>query len=475
MNLPDFCAARVLVVGDVMIDRYWRGPVQRISPEAPVPVVRVEEEEVRIGGAGNVALNAAMLGATTELLGLVGADAAANQVENMLQAQNVNCYLQRVIGSKTISKLRILSRNQQLIRLDSEDNYPAWDPVQLYQDFIARLHDVDVVILSDYAKGALRQVPVLISASRAAGKPVIVDPKDTDFSRYKDATLLTPNLAEFEAVVGHCQSDAEIEERGLALCDSLNLDAILITRSEKGMTLLSRHHTPLHLPTRTQEVFDVTGAGDTVVATLGVAIAAGVSLSEAAVMANVAAGIVVSKLGTATASRQELQKALHRGSEIYCSGILDIGQLQDQMRSARAEGEIIVMTNGCFDILHPGHIDYLEKARRLGDRLIVAVNDDASVQSLKGTSRPVNPLATRMRMLAALSCVDWVVPFSEQTPEHLYCLLLPDVLVKGGDYSEEEVVGSECVKAAGGSVRILSYLNGHSTSDLIRRIQEKKI
>ena len=474
MNLPDFSAARLLVVGDVMLDRYWQGPVQRISPEAPVPVVRIEEEEARIGGAGNVALNAAMLGAYAELLGLVGADAAADQVEHLLQAQDVRCQLQRVLGSKTISKLRILSRNQQLIRLDFEDNYPDWDAAALHKDFVARLSNVDVVILSDYAKGALRHVPCLISASRAAGKPVIVDPKYTDFSRYKDATLLTPNLAEFEAVVGHCQSDVEIEERGIALRESLNLDAILITRSEKGMTLLSRNHKPMHLPTRTQEVFDVTGAGDTVVATLGVAIAAGVALSEAVVLANVAAGIVVSKLGTATASRQELQQALHRGSEIYRSGIVNIENLQAQMRSARADGEKIVMTNGCFDILHPGHIDYLEKARQLGDRLVVAVNDDASVQALKGSSRPVNSLATRMRMLAALSCVDWVVPFSEDTPERLYCLLLPDVLVKGGDYSEEQVVGRDCVKAAGGTVHIISYLNGHSTSDLIKRIQEKK-
>lgn len=474
MNLPDFSVARLLVVGDVMLDRYWQGPVQRISPEAPVPVVRIEEEEVRIGGAGNVALNAAMLGANIELLGLVGADAEANQVEHLLQVQDVRCQLQRVLGSKTISKLRILSRNQQLIRLDFEDNYPDWDSAALHKDFVARLRDIDVVILSDYAKGSLRQAAALISASRAAGKPVIVDPKDTDFSRYKSATIITPNLAEFEAVVGHCQSDAEIEERGMALRDSLNLDAILITRSEKGMTLLARAHSPLHLPTRTQEVFDVTGAGDTVVATLGVAIAAGVDLSEAVVLANVAAGIVVAKLGTATASRQELQQALHRGSEIFRGGIVDIDNLEAQMRSARADGEKIVMTNGCFDILHPGHIEYLEKARQLGDRLVVAVNDDHSVERLKGISRPVNPLLSRMRMLAALSCVDWVVSFSEDTPERLYCMLLPDVLVKGGDYSEEQVAGRDCVIAAGGTVQIISYLSGHSTSDLINRIKAKK-
>ena len=472
MNLPDFSAARLLVVGDVMLDSYWQGPVLRISPEAPVPVVRVEDEEARIGGAGNVALNAAVLGAGTHLLGLAGADATADQIEQLLRAQQVQCQLQRVPGSKTITKLRILSRHQQLIRLDFEDHFPDWDAAALERDFVVQLAKVDAVILSDYAKGVLRHSAALIQAARAAGKPVIVDPKGADFTRYQGATLITPNLAEFEAVVGYCTSDEEIEERGIALRDALKLDAILITRSENGMTLLARDHVPLHLPTRAQEVFDVTGAGDTVVATLGVAIAAGVALPDAVMLANVAAGIVVSKLGTATVSPQELQHALHRGSTAHHRGIFDKAALQAQMRAARAEGERIVMTNGCFDILHPGHIDYLEKARALGDRLIVAVNDDASVQRLKGTERPVNSLANRMRMLAALGCVDWVVPFSEDTPERLYCELLPDVLVKGGDYTEAQVVGADCVKAAGGKVQIIDFLNGHSTTDLIKRIRE---
>ena len=475
MNLPDFSVARLLVVGDVMLDRYWQGPVDRISPEAPVPVVRVEDEESRIGGAGNVALNAAALGANTYLLGLAGADATADQIEQLLNAQQVQCRLQRVPGSKTITKLRILSRHQQLIRLDFEDGFPDWDAGALLSDFTQRLPHVDAVILSDYAKGALRRPAELIQAVRKAGKAVIIDPKGTEFSRYRGATLITPNLNEFEAVVGHCQSDNEIEERGIALRDALDLDAILITRSEKGMTLLARGQNPSHLPTRAQEVFDVTGAGDTVVATLGVALAAGVQLPDAVALANVAAGIVVSKLGTATVAPQELRLALHHGSEDYRSGIFDQHALRVQLGDARAEGERIVMTNGCFDILHPGHIDYLEKARAMGDRLIVAVNDDASVKRLKGANRPVNPLATRMRMLASLGCVDWVVPFSEDTPERLYCQLLPDVLVKGGDYTDEQVAGADCVKAAGGKVQIIDFLDGHSTTGLIKRIQEQQI
>ncbi len=472
MNLPDFSCARLLIVGDVMLDSYWHGPTSRISPEAPVPVVRVDQEEARLGGAGNVALNAAVLGAKTQLLGLAGQDATADQVETLLQARGVACQLQRVPGSKTITKLRIISRHQQLIRLDFEDHFPNWNADALLKDFTARLPTVDAVILSDYAKGVLRRSADLVKAARAAGKPVIIDPKGTDFERYRGATLMTPNLSEFEAVVGHCDSEAEIERRGSALRDSLDMEAILVTRSEKGMSLLARGHAPLHLPTRAQEVFDVTGAGDTVVATLGAAIAAGVSLDEAVALSNIAAGIVVAKLGTATVSPAELARAVRGGTESCCRGVCGEDALLAQMNAARASGERIVMTNGCFEILHPGHIDYLEKARALGDRLIVAVNDDASVRRLKGDARPINPLATRMRMLSALACVDWVVPFSEDTPERVYCKLLPDVLVKGGDYTEDQVAGAACVKAAGGRVQILDFLQGHSTSAVIAKIKE---
>jgi D-beta-D-heptose 7-phosphate kinase/D-beta-D-heptose 1-phosphate adenosyltransferase len=474
MKLPKLSLARLLIVGDVMLDSYWKGPVLRISPEAPVPVVRVEDDDARPGGAGNVALNAASLGARTFLLGLVGADATADKLEELLRNHHVSCRLQRVMGSRTIIKLRVLSGHQQLLRLDFEDKFPNYDADALFSEFTQLVDKVDVVILSDYAKGALRRSAELIGAARALGKAVIVDPKGTDFSRYRGATVVTPNLAEFEAVVGHCQSNKEIEDRGSALRDSLDLGAILITRGHEGMTLLARKCEPLHLPTQAQQVFDVTGAGDTVIAALGVAIAAGVNLKDAVSLANVAAGIAVSKLGTATVTPQELEHALYRSSEVYRSGICNLDRLQEQTRVAREEGARIVMTNGCFDILHPGHIDYLEKARELGDRLIVAVNDDESVRRLKGANRPINSLATRMRILSALSCVDWVVPFSEDTPERLYCEVLPDVLVKGGDYTAEQVVGGDCVKAAGGIVQIIQFLDGHSTTSLIKRIQEQK-
>lgn len=471
VNNLDFSASRILIVGDVMLDSYLHGSTSRISPEAPVAVVRVEQEEARVGGAGNVALNAAVLGARSGLLGLVGHDAAADQIEALLSTRNVRCYLQRVAGSRTIMKQRVLSRHQQLIRLDFEDHFLNWNVAQLQSDFESLLAETDAVILSDYAKGTLRQAEMLIRAATARRLPVIVDPKGTDFTRYRGATVITPNLAEFEAVVGRCETEAQIVDRGNLLREDLGIEALLITRSERGMTLLARDREPLHLPTRAQEVFDVTGAGDTVVATLGVALAAKLSLTEAVALANVAAGVVVAKLGTATVSPAELQQAMRHTNAPYRRGVQDEDGLLAQMQRARAQGERVVMTNGCFDILHPGHIDYLEKARALGDRLIVAVNDDASVRRLKGPARPVNPLSTRMRMLAALACVDGVVAFSEDTPERLICRVLPDLLVKGGDYTEVQVAGGPCVKAAGGQVQILGFLAGHSTTDLIQKIQ----
>ncbi len=472
MNLPDFSSARVLVVGDVMLDSYWHGATDRISPEAPVPVVRVEGEEARVGGAGNVALNAAALGAGTRLLGLAGEDEAAVRIEAILAAHAVQTRLQKVSGSRTITKLRILSRHQQLIRLDFEDLFPDWDARTLLADFRDMLGGVGAVVLSDYAKGALRGVAELIAAAGERGIPVVVDPKGVDFERYRGATLLTPNQAEFEAVAGHCASEAELVAKGEILRDRLALRALLVTRSERGMTLLEHGRPPLHLPTRAREVYDVTGAGDTVVGMLGAALAAGVGMAEAVALANLAAGVVVGKLGTATVSRVELQQELDRHAALQ-RGVVAEAELLQLVRRARAAGERIVMTNGCFDILHPGHVDYLERARALGDRLVVAVNDDASVRRLKGAKRPINPLAVRMRMLSALGAVDWVVPFSEDTPERLICGLGPDVLVKGGDYRPDEIAGAGCVRAAGGEVKVLEFLPGHSTSEIIEKIHQR--
>ncbi len=471
MQLPDFSSARILVVGDLMLDRYWHGATSRISPEAPVPVVHVQDSEERAGGAGNVALNMAALGAQVTVMGFCGEDEAAESLVRILTDAGVECVLETQSGYSTITKLRVMSRHQQLIRLDFEDGFQAVDAAALLQRYGEALSRVDVVVLSDYGKGTLTAVEKFIDLARTRHKPVLVDPKGTDFGIYQHATVITPNLGEFESVVGDCRDQQQIVDKGRHLMALLDLRALLITRGEQGMTLLSEEDQPLHLPTHAQEVFDVTGAGDTVISILAAALGAKASLSEATTLANIGAGIVVAKLGTAAITVQEFAYALSR-QRAPQHGVLGVDDLLVAMRNARQEGEKIVATNGCFDILHPGHIRYLQQARALGDRLVVLVNSDASVRRLKGADRPVNSLEQRMEMLAALQCVDWVVSFDSDTPRELICRLLPDILVKGGDYRDiESIAGHDCVLANGGEVKILPFVAGHSTTGIIQAIK----
>ncbi|KQN64468.1 bifunctional D-glycero-beta-D-manno-heptose-7-phosphate kinase/D-glycero-beta-D-manno-heptose 1-phosphate adenylyltransferase HldE [Erwinia sp. Leaf53] len=473
VTLPDFKRAAVLVVGDVMLDRYWHGPTSRISPEAPVPVVKVEQIEERPGGAANVAMNIASLGAGSRLVGLTGNDDAARVLNTTLGGVNVACDFVTVPTHPTITKLRVLSRSQQLIRLDFEEGFDGVDPQPMHDRIAQALPHTGALVLSDYAKGALSSVEAIISLAREAGVPVLVDPKGTDFGRYHGATLLTPNLSEFEAVVGKCKSEAEIVERGTALMQQHALSALLVTRSENGMTLLQPGKAPFHLPTQAQEVFDVTGAGDTVIGVLAAALAAGNTLEESCFLANAAAGVVVGKLGTSTVSTVELENAIHARPESGF-GVMDEAQLKAEVAKARQRGEKVVMTNGVFDILHAGHVSYLANARKLGDRLIVAVNSDASTRRLKGETRPVNPQENRMIVLGALEAVDWVVSFEEDTPQRLIAGVLPDLLVKGGDYKPEDIAGSKEVWASGGDVRVLNFEDGISTSNIIRTIITRK-
>ncbi|MDN3525036.1 bifunctional D-glycero-beta-D-manno-heptose-7-phosphate kinase/D-glycero-beta-D-manno-heptose 1-phosphate adenylyltransferase HldE [Halomonas sabkhae] len=473
LDLTALERSRLLVVGDVMLDRYWHGGTSRISPEAPVPVVRVEDAEDRPGGAANVALNIASLGARAGLAGLVGDDDNADRLTQRLEDADVSTYFARSAQIPTITKLRVMSRNQQLIRLDFEEGLGKVDTQGLAEQVELALPDADLVILSDYGKGTLSDVGGLIERVRRAGKRVLVDPKGTDFTRYRGANVITPNLAEFEAVMGPCPDDATLAARGESLRAELGLEALLITRSERGMTLIRDGAEPLHLPTRAREVFDVTGAGDTVIGVLGLALAAGHGFAEAMTLANLAAGLVVAKPGTATLSIAELYTALH-GDKLAEFGAIEAAPLCEAVRAAQARGERVVMTNGCFDILHAGHVAYLEHARQLGDRLIVAVNDDASIGRLKGPSRPINPLARRMQVLSGLGAVDWVVPFSEDTPQHLIEAVLPDVLVKGGDYRPEDIAGGDAVRAAGGEVRVLDFEDGVSTTAMISTILDRE-
>lgn len=472
LHIPAFEKAHVLVVGDVMLDRYWHGATSRISPEAPVPVVHVRRNEERPGGAGNVALNIAALQARSTVIGLTGDDEAGTSLIRSLESAGVHCLFQRLAGIPTVTKLRVISRHQQLIRLDFEDGFENFDTAALLDDYRVALAGCAAVVISDYGKGTLKPLRELIDTARAQGKPVLVDPKRSDFAPYAGASVITPNLHEFEAVVGPCRSEAELVEKGLALIRRHALGALLITRGEHGMTLLRADQPELHLPAQAREVFDVTGAGDTVIGVLAAALAAGEELAEATALANVAAGIVVGKLGTATVSVPEIRRALSSRREAGY-GVMSEEQLLIAVEDARAQGECVVMTNGCFDILHAGHVRYLAEARKLGDRLIVAVNDDDSVRRLKGPGRPINPVDRRMAVLAALESVDWVVPFSEATPQRLICAVNPQVLVKGGDYRPEQIAGHDCVQAAGGEVKVLGFEEGVSTSRIIEAIRAR--
>lgn len=470
VTIPDFSQAKILVVGDLMLDRYWHGPTSRISPEAPVPVVKIEESEERAGGAGNVALNIAALNGAAMLVGLTGQDEPASTLKNRLSHQGVNCQFVALADCTTITKLRILSRHQQLIRLDFEDGFHSDTGEHLLQAYQEHLAANDVVLFSDYQKGTLRDLPKLISIARAQGKKVIVDPKGSDFSIYQGATLLTPNMSEFETIVGHCENDEQLVEKAEQLRQQLQLDALLITRSEKGMTLVQAEKQAVHLPTRAREVFDVTGAGDTVIATLASAIAAGLDMINAMKLANLAASVVVGKVGTATVTVHELRTAMRQLSDVE-QGIVAEQRLIELVKDARNHGEKVIMTNGCFDILHAGHVTYLEQAKSLGDRLVVAVNDDDSVKRIKGPERPVNTMNRRMQVLAGLSCVDWVVPFYEDTPTRLICDVLPSVLVKGGDNEPDKIPGGQCVREQGGEVLVMEYVDNCSTTGLIRSIR----
>ena len=467
--IPDFSAVRIVVAGDAMLDEYWFGDAARISPEAPVPVVRAGTTERRPGGAANVALNLAALGAQASLVAIVGADEGGRLLGELLDSEGVECRLVRADSLPTVRKLRVLARSQQLIRLDSEqplDRYAG----EFGELFAASIATADVVVLSDYGKGTLSRVAEIIALCRERGRPVLVDPKGRDFSRYRGATGLTPNESEFEAVVGPWTDEAEFLAKAEQLRVSLDLGLLLVTRGHRGMTMVARDGETVTLPAQAREVFDVTGAGDTVIALLAAALAGKLSTADAVALANLGAGLVVGKLGVATVSRSELSLALHRHGR-GGRGLVTVDELQSLVVEAKSRGERIVMTNGCFDILHAGHVAYLEEAKSLGDHLIVAVNDDASVARLKGPSRPINPLGDRMAVLSGLAAVDWVVPFSTDTPAPLIGRLLPDVLVKGGDWDPSQIAGGDAVLKNGGEVRVLSFKQGRSTTAMIDAIR----
>jgi D-beta-D-heptose 7-phosphate kinase/D-beta-D-heptose 1-phosphate adenosyltransferase len=472
-TLADFRAVPILVVGDVMLDRYWTGSSERLSPEAPVPVVRVGDEAERPGGAANVAVNVAGLEGRAAILGWVGDDADGRLLRTRLADLGVADLLLTDPAVRTVAKLRVLAHRQQMIRLDFERPVPERLAPRLTEAFVRALDDCRAVVLSDYGKGSLADVPTLVARARALGRPVLIDPKGRDYARYRGADALTPNLREFEAVVGAVGGEADLVRRAEELRAALDLGVLVVTRGEDGLSVFERGRPPLHVPAdNRREVADVTGAGDTVIATLAAARAAGWPWAEAARIANTAAGLVVGHLGAVAVRLEELRAALG-GAGPSADRIVDEETLVARVAAARTRGERVVFTNGCFDLLHAGHVRYLEEARRMGDLLVVAVNDDDSVRALKGEGRPLQPLAARLEILAGLRSVDWVVAFSEPDPERLICRLRPDVLVKGGDYAGRPIAGGRCVEEYGGRVCTVGYVEGYSTSGLVARLRDR--
>ena len=480
----DFLRRTVLILGDVMLDTWVYGHIERISPEAPVPVLRADRRHEMLGGAGNVARNIAALGGRALLVGVIGNDDSGARLRQLAggQSSSPGTIELRVVVSPqlpTIHKTRYVAAGQQVLRLDEEVVAPVEDDTaaQLLRHFERALPEAEAVILSDYAKGVLTDhvLERAIAAANAARKRLIADPKSRDLSRYRGVAVLTPNRLETLTATGiDCSSDAKAEEAGRVALATTNSDAILITRGADGVSVIPRAGGATHIAARARSVFDVSGAGDTLVATLALSLASGKSLADAARLANCAAGIVVEKVGTATISPRELSEALHEprhGSDR--AKIQPLEGVMEHIARWRAGGVRIGFTNGCFDLLHPGHVTLLAKARAACDRLIVGLNSDGSVKRLKGANRPIQNEVARTTVMASLGSVDLVVLFEEDTPIRLIEAIRPDLLVKGSDYAEEDVVGASFVRSYGGKILLVPIEPGHSTSGMVSRISSE--
>jgi D-beta-D-heptose 7-phosphate kinase/D-beta-D-heptose 1-phosphate adenosyltransferase len=476
-RVRQFPTARVVVLGDIILDRYVTGNAHRLSPEAPIPVLRPTSNRATLGGAANVALNIATLGGRARLIGVVGNDPAGAEVSRLLAGiEGIESGLVVAPGRPTTAKTRFMAGSHQLLRLDEETTEPL-EPgtaTALLAQLAAALEDADVVVLSDYAKGVLCDavLPAVLAQAQARGTLLIADPKRPDFAAYRGATVLTPNEHEVRLATRiDAEHDAEADRAGRAALEATGGEAVLVTRSAKGATLVCRDAPALHLPARAREVADVSGAGDTMVATLAVALGAGATLPDAAVLANISAGLSVAKQGTATVSGEELLGAL-RIEDIVATDrkVATLEEAASRVAAWRARGLKVGFANGCFDLIHPGHVRLLCEARAACDRLIVALNTDASVQRLKGPSRPVQHESARATVMATLAPVDLVTLFDEDTPLTLIRALRPDVLVKGADYTVDQVVGGDLVRGWGGRVLLVDLQEGHSTTGTIRRM-----
>jgi len=467
---------RCLVIGDLMLDEYLWGKAERISPEAPVQVVDVVREELRLGGAGNVVNNLIAIGAQVSVCSVVGDDENGWTLIKDFNRRNIpteGVFLDS--KRRTSRKTRVVAANQQIVRIDRESRVPL--SKEMESDVCRWIQEnagsFQVILLSDYLKGVL--TPKVIAATVAAADkkhiPVVADPKGDDYSRYTGTTILTPNRREAEAASGITVCDeASLTAAAVRIMDAAKLQHLLITRSEEGMSLFSWDSPPVHIPTVAREVFDVSGAGDTVLAVLAAGIATGMEMSEAAALANVAAGIAVSKLGTSTVSPDEIITSIARSHRDSDGKIKTLESLTRIINMEKERGKKIVFTNGCFDLLHAGHVKYLQKARMLGDLLVLGLNSDTSVRRLKGEKRPLINEDERAHILAALDCIDYVVIFDEDTPLNLITSLKPDILAKGADYTADAVVGKDLVEAYGGKVELVSFLDGKSTTNIIEKV-----
>jgi len=467
---------RVLVVGDLMLDEYLWCDTERISPEAPVPVVDIQREDVRLGGAGNVINNLRTLGVQTVAASVLGDDENGARLSAMLEEREISPDgLVVVTGRKTACKTRILASNQQVLRVDRESREWVTPEVeqQLFDYIVSIANDVQAFLVSDYQKGVLTEslLQKIITLGRSLNVPVVVDPKGDNYHKYRGATLITPNRKEAQVAARQVFKDeAGLIAVGKQLQKQLDLEALIMTRSEEGMSVFSRDGRHLCLPTQAREVFDVSGAGDTVMTVLGLGLAGGLCLQEAAEVANIAAGIVVGKIGTSTVTTQEILAEVSTREAHTDQKILSCEDLVRLLRQQKPDLRTVVFTNGCFDLLHVGHVKYLQAARRLGDLLILGLNSDESIKRLKGPSRPLIAQDERAHILAALHCVDYVVLFDEDTPLELIRALRPDILVKGGDYTPESVVGKEMVESWGGRVELIQFVDGKSTTGIIDKI-----
>jgi D-beta-D-heptose 7-phosphate kinase / D-beta-D-heptose 1-phosphate adenosyltransferase len=476
-HLASFPGRTVLVLGDVMLDRYVLGEVRRISPEAPIPVLLAQRRHRVLGGAGNVAQNAASLGARAILVGVIGADSAGEEARAVLAG--TGALVDRMVtapGRPTSEKTRFMSGSHQLLRLDEEVSTPIGEELEaeVLREYAAALPECDIVVLSDYAKGVLTDTVLAqaIALAQAAGRVVVIDPKRERFGAYASGCVLTPNAAEAARATGIPSGDNEgATAAGMAALEQARAEAVLVKRSEKGLTLVRRGQPPLHLPTRAQEVADVSGAGDTLVTAFALALSVGAPMHEAAALANVAAAVVVAKPGTAAVAHAELYEALHRGELLAIDEkVAELDSALARIAAWRRSGLRIGFTNGCFDLIHPGHVRLLARARAACDRLVVALNSDESVRRLKGPERPVQNETARATVMASMASADLVVLFEEDTPERLIAAIRPDVLFKGADYRIDQVVGADIVAAHGGRVELIPLEEGFSTTNTIRRI-----